>query len=319
MPTSDLQIIDDLIARIKKLQPSTKALRIKFIKRIEKSGKLPEIKSMGYWRNYVAALQMQVARRCGPLYRAARDGDAEAAARIKRMVNALRVVAFEPPPPSERKKREGRVKSLTKLREGWQESVYQELSEKWKPVFAVMALTGCRPAELNGLDIRPTDQEGVLTFRIEGRKVTEKAGQAWRELTIDVRGASYGKSIIEAVGVGVGKRVLEVEESAQAVTKAVTRAAQRAKLIRLDQTLPSYACRNAVASAMKADGRSLTEVAGALGHSTDECQKFYGRKSAGHKGGGGKILEVKTARPVRETTHAIGYRASPTRGHSITR
>lgn len=233
------------------------------------------------------------------------------------MVNALRCAAFERPPESERKPRQGRVKALTKLREGWQESVYRELSDKWKPAFSVMALTGCRPAELNGLEIRPTDQEGVLTFRIEGRKVTEKAGQAWRELTIDVRGTSYGQALIAEIGDEGGK--MEIKDTAQAVTKAVTRAAQRAKLIRLDQTLPSYACRNAVASAMKAEGRDITEVAGALGHSSDECQKFYGRASAGHKGGGGKILEVKTARPVRETARSLGYQAKPARGPSISR
>jgi hypothetical protein len=100
---------------------------------------------------------------------------------------------------------------------------------------------------------------------------------------------------------------LEIEETAQAITKAVTRAAQRAKLIRLDQTLPAYACRNAMASNLKGDGWPVEEVAAALGHSSDECQKFYGRANASHKGGGCKILDVKTARPVRKTGRALGY------------
>ena len=317
MPASDLQIVNDLIARVAKLQPSTKALRAKFIVRIANSGKLPEIKSVGYWRNYVAALQMQVARRCGPLLDAAKAGDVEAIARIRKMVNALRSAVSERPPEGERKKRQGRVKTLSKLREGWQESVYNELSDKWRPAFAVMALTGCRPAELNGLEIRPTDQDGVLTFRIEGRKVTEKAGQAWRELTIDVRATSYGRALVKEIGEAGGS--VEVKDTAQAVTKAVTRAAQRAGLVRLDQTLPSYACRNAVASQMKAEGRDITEVAGALGHSSDECQKYYGRASAGHKGGGGKVLKVETARPVRETARSLGYQPTQSRGPTISR
>jgi integrase len=201
------------------------------------------------------------------------------------------------------------VSSLRKVREGWQEAVYSNLSEKWKPAFAIMALTGCRPAELNDLEIHPTEQEGVFRFRIEGRKVTEFAGQPWRELTIDVRGAAYGQALMAEIGNEPGK--LEIKETAQAITKAVTRAAQRAKLIRLDQTLPAYVCRNAVASSLKAAGWPVTEIAAALGHSSDECQKFYGRANSGHKGGVGKVLDVKTARPVRETGRVLSFQSKP--------
>lgn len=309
MPVPDLQFASDLIARLDRLKPSTRQLREKIMARIVRKGELPSTKSIGYWRNYIAAVQMQCAKECAPWMDAARAGDPAALAIITKKVSTLRKVASDRPPISERKPRQGRVKSLSSLSEGWQESVYQALSEKWRPAFAVMALTGCRPAELDGLEIRPTGQEGVLTFRIEGRKVTEKAGQAWRELTIDVRGTSYGQALIAEIGVEGGK--VEIKNTAQAVTKAVTRAAQRAKLIRMNQTLPGYACRNAMASAMKAECRDITEVAGALGHSTDECQKFYGRAVCGHKGGGSKILEVKTARPVRETARSLGYQAKP--------
>lgn|GEM_PF-6969687 len=300
-----LQIASDLIARQAKLQPSTRLLREKFLDRIRNKGELPTIKSIGYWRNYVAALQMQTAHLCVPLLDAAKHGDQVAFTRINRIINALRAAASDRPPEEERKRREGRVRNLSKVGEGWQELVYSKLSGKWKPAFSVMALTGCRPGELNGLEIRPTDQEGVLVFRIKGKKVTEKAGQAWRELTIDVRGAAGGEALIEAIGAEGG--ALEIKDSPQAITKALTRAAQRAKLIRMDQTLPAYVCRNAVASGMKADGHGIEKVAAALGHSTDECQKYYGRASAGHKSGGGKVLEVLTARPVRETAHTLGY------------
>lgn len=313
MHTSVLEIAAELIARVEKLNPSTRQLREKILERIARSGKLPTITSIGYWRNYIAALQMQVAKQCAPLMDAARAGDQGALATITRKVDALRSAALEPPAIGERKPRQGRVKSLSKLREGWQEAVYQELSEKWRPAFAVMALTGCRPAELDGLEIYPTDHAGILRFRITGKKVTEKAGQAWRELTIDVRGTSYGLALVSEIGDQPGR--LEVEDTTPAVTMAIRRAAQRAGLIKLDQTLPAYACRNAVASGMKAAGRDLAEIAGALGHSSDECQRYYGRARAGHKGGGGVVLDVKTARPVAVRTQ--GYK--PVRGPSFSR
>lgn len=308
MTESALQIASDLIARSSKLQPSTRLMREKFIARIRK-GKGPAlpIRSVGYWRNYVAALQLQVAVLSEPLIGPAQEGDEDAIRQIRRGIAFLQKAEMTRPPVGERKPRQGRVKSLSKLREGWQETLHSNLNDKWKSAFAIMALTGCRPAELNDLEIHPTEQEGVFRFRIEGRKVTEFAGQPWRELTIDVRGAAYGQALMAEIGNEPGK--LEIMETAQAITKAVTRAAQRAKLIRLDQTLPAYACRNAVASSLKAEGWPVTEVAAALGHSSDECQKFYGRANAGHKGGGGKVLDVKTARPVRETGRVLSFQS----------
>lgn len=313
--SSALDIAADLIARLAKLQPSTRLMREKFIARIRRKKELPTFVSIGYWRNYIASLQLQVAVSSKPLIGLAREGDEYAIRQIQRGITLLQEAVKNRPPEEERKRRVGRVSNLSKVREGWQEKVYSSLSDKWKPAFAVMALTGCRPGELNELEIRPTDQEGVLWFRIKGKKITEHAGQAWRELKIDVRGAAGADELIAEIGQGGG--TVGIEDSPQAITKAITRAAQRAKLIRLDQTLPSYACRNAVASGMKADGHSIEIVAAALGHSTDECQKFYGRARAGHKSGGGKVLDVRTARPVKKTSRSLGYQ--PGRGQGIKR
>lgn len=298
-----IQKVEILIARYRKLQPSTRVMREKFIARIRK-GNVPSTKSIGYWRNYLAALQLQVAKSSEPLLALAKQGDESSIKQIQRGIAFLDGVEATKPKPGERKARQGRVKTLSRLREGWQEAVYEHLSDKWKDKFSVLALTGCRPAELNGIEIHPTEQDGILIFKIWGRKVTEKAGQEWRELTINVRESSYGRALLAKIGNVPGR--IELEESAQAITKSITRAAQRAKLIRLDQTLPAYAGRNAVASGMKASGFALEDIAGALGHSSDECQKFYGRARAGHKSGGGRILDVKTARPVRKTGVTLG-------------
>lgn len=308
--SSALDIAADLIARSDKLQPSTRLMREKFIARIRRKNELPVFQSIGYWRNYIASLQLQVAEFSKPLMDLAREGDEDAIQQIQRGISLLQEAEKSRPPEGERKRRVGRVTNLSKVREGWQEIIYSSLCDKWKPAFAVMALTGCRPGELNGLEIRPTDQKGVLWFRIKGKKVTEHAGQAWRELKIDVCGAVGADELIAEIGQEGG--MVEIEDSPQAITKAITRAAQRTKLIRLDQTLPSYVCRNAVASGMKADGYGIEKVAAALGHSTDECQKFYGRARAGHKSGGGQVLEVRTARPVKKTARSLVYQ--PSRG-----
>jgi len=306
--SSALDIAADLIARSAKLQPSTRLMREKFIARIRRKNALPTFQSIGYWRNYIASLQLQVAEFSTPLMDLAREGDEDAIGQILRGITLLQEAVKNRPPEGERKRRVGRVGNLSKVREGWQKSVYEQLNDKWKPAFAIMALTGCRPGELNGLEVRPTDLEGVLLFRIVGKKVTEHAGQAWRELKIDVRGATGADELIAEIG--KEGWTVKIEDSAQAITKAITRAAQRAKLIRLDQTLPAYACRNAVASGMKADGYGVEKVAASLGHSTDECQKYYGRARAGHKSGGGKVLEVRTARPVKKTSRSLGYQPS---------
>ncbi len=306
MTESVLEKASDLIARAAKLHPATRLMREKFIVRLRKNGTFSS-RSIGYWRNYIAVLQLQVAVLSEPLIGRALEGDEDAIRQIRRGIAFLQKAEMSRPPKGERKPRQGRVKSLSKLREGWQETLYSHLSNKWKPAFAIMALTGCRPAELNGLEIHPTEQEGVLRFRIEGKKVTELAGQPWRELTIDVWGTAYGQALMAQIGDEPGK--VEIKETSQAVTKAMTRAAQRARLVRLDQTLPGYACRNAVASSLKAAGWPVTKVAAALGHSSDECQKFYGRTNAGHKGGGGKVLDVKTARPVRETGRTLSFKS----------
>lgn len=294
-----LKIAEDLIARSTKLSPSTRLMREKIIARIRCNNELPVFQSIGYWRNYIASLQLQVAELSKPLMDLAREGDEDAIQQIQRGITLLREAEKSRPPEGERKRRVGRVTNLSKVREGWQEIIYSSLGDKWKPAFAVMALTGCRPGELNGLEIRPTDQKGILWFRIKGKKVTEDAGQAWRELRIDVRGAAGAVELIAKIG--PDGWTVEIKDSAQAITKAIARAAQRTKLIRLDQTLPACTCRNAVASGMKAAGSPIDEIAAALGHSTDECQKFNGRARAGHKAGGGIILEVRTAHPVKKT------------------
>lgn len=298
-----LKKVESLIARSAKLQPSTRLMREKFIARIRQK-KVPQtFKSIGYWRNFHASIQLLVAEICEPLVKPAREGDEVAMTKIRRSLGILEKAELTRPSVGERQRRVGRVSALRRVREGWQEEIYSHLSEKWQPAFAIMALTGCRPAELDGLQIFPTENEGVLRFIIEGRKVTELAGQEWRELTIDVRGAAYGRSLMAEIGNEPGR--LEIEVTPQAITKAVTRAAQRAKLIRLNQTLPGYACRNAMASKMKEEGWPMDQVAAALGHSSDQCQKFYGRANAGHKGGGGKVLDVETMRPVRKTGRAM--------------
>jgi len=159
---------------------------------------------------------------------------------------------------------------------------------------SIMAATGCRPAELD-------QDHGVLAwaegdkvaFRIHGAKVNEAAGQPSRVIRVSpdkgpIERGLYDK--LKRAGRAVEYQIAP-DDTARAFSERLKRAASAALGVRIE----TYAYRHQAVSDWQASGVPKAQIAAALGHSTDECQRQYG---VAELGSGGRGIEAEADREV---------------------
>lgn len=271
----------------------------------EGGGRLMDGVSARSWHTTRAALLHQAAagyiearRACDAAQKAGDLGAAVRAARVaRRAVEAFEAVEGAVRPPIAAPKASKR-KSLPAA-EGWQQKAYEAATPAQRGAVAVLWAVGCRPAELEqGVDVR-RGPKGVVVVDVPGAKVRENAGQPRRSVAIDPK-SGPGQALLALLG---DAPAMTVKRGADRIRKDFADIRRR---LGVGLGLSAYSFRHQFAAEVKAKypptPAGAEQVAAAMGHRTTKSQKHYGSKAQA-KGGGG-ILAVKAALPVRDNRPA---------------
>lgn len=168
-----------------------------------------------------------------------------------------------------------------------------KLLERHAPRLAVLALTGCRPAELmKGVEIttrKKKNGELAVLVTIQGAKVSETRGQATRTVAFLAQG-SASSGLAELCAERGGKFVLGTTD---ADYRSLNRALEK-------HDLSCYSFHHQVGSELKtaiSTGKMTPESAAqVMGHRTTESLSYYGTRSASR---GGRSFAVGATSEVR--------------------
>ena len=200
-----------------------------------------------------------------------------------------------------------RLLAKLKNQPDWQSRLIAELPGQHKMPTAVLALTGCRPSELEkGVIIEATEDE--LIFTIKGSKVTSVSGQRKRIVTLDPTKNKIAGELHEAIYHEVKSRKIRVDlgVTQRSFFESHVRAASRTFGKRLGKKLSPYVHRQSFSATLKAEGYSREEIAMAMGHATDRTQVHYGmaQQSGGNSQG---LKKVEASRKIKSTRPAAEY------------
>lgn len=166
----------------------------------------------------------------------------------------------------------GKRASLSGLPDDWRDAVQREAPERDRAAFAVMALTGARPAEVRGTKIR---QDGdSVKFTIRGAKFDTMRGLDVRTVTItrdELADTQAGRDLSDWLGTR-GQRTVTHAGSVESFRERVGRAADRAGMPQVS----AYTYRHAAARDLKNNGIERQEIAARLGHRSERSQSVYG-------------------------------------------
>jgi integrase len=166
----------------------------------------------------------------------------------------------------------GKRASLSGLPDDWRDAVQREAQERDRAAFAVLALTGARPAEVRGTKVR---QDGdTVTLTIHGAKVDETRGVDMRAISLsrdELAGTQAGRDLSDWLGARE-QRTVAHDGSIEAFRERVGRAADRAGM----PEVSAYTYRHAAARDMKTEGVPREEIAERMGHRSDRSQSVYG-------------------------------------------
>lgn len=154
---------------------------------------------------------------------------------------------------------------------------------------AVIALTGCRPAELmKGIEVAST-KNGGLAFKIIGAKCDDKRGQSWRHIGVKAN-CSISEILHKACQQAGGRMVITTTE---ADYRSLNRALQA-------HGLSCYSFRHAfgtqVKNAMAENKMTPQQGAQAMGHAGVKSVTYYGRTTRRR---GLREITVKASREVK--------------------
>jgi integrase len=250
------------------------------------------------WRRLVALAIMDALRV------ADRSPDPEerraARRRMARLVEALEADLSEGPIQTTVRRKASKRRGLSRLPADWRAQMVRAAQPRDRWPLAVMAITGCRPAELRAGVILKALPDGRVKCQIHGVKVREGAGQPWREIVEDPRAAlghELGHALWKRLAEG-GAIKVRIAPAGHAFQDRVSRLARRLEF----GGVSAYSFRHQVAADLKAlvaEGRiSGAEASAALGHASARMRKHYGHRSQSRRCGG-RALQVRAARPVR--------------------
>lgn len=169
----------------------------------------------------------------------------------------------------------------------------------YEDAIRVMSLVGCRPEEVaRGISVS-LDATGRACVHIHGAKVTDKAGQAWRSIPLDLSRLRNAW----VVALEMGDKYLIQVKSKDGLRNYLQRLST--KTLPKVPAVTAYVFRHALTSELRGDGASAEEIAAVLGHRVWDTQMAYGprgRGSRGKRSPASMALDVKAvavAKPVR--------------------
>lgn len=191
----------------------------------------------------------------------------------------------------------GKRKFLNRLPEGWMGMLIDELPIQHQEPAMLMALTGCRPAELGKGILLEVIDDDYLKVTIKGAKYKEGL-QGQKERTLNIH-AWHAHRLFNLAY----EEPVEVTINTESFRKAVRRTADKLGF----KGVSPYCFRHQFSANMKAelgDRWTHEDLAKALGHITDRCQQYYGHPNQ-KRGKGSGILAVEASGPVKKNRGAF--------------
>lgn len=188
--------------------------------------------------------------------------------------------------------RKSKRESLVGLPQYWPLKIYDELTDDYKLPFLLLALTGCRPAEI-GKGIKIFVQDELLVCIINGAKVSKTKGHTTRSLTFDSQKNIYAKIIHNNFTQdSINEFVVRTPDGkdAKAVKKFCDKVRHTAQRKLGMKGVSAYSLRHQAASDLKYGMEDETEISKVLGHRSLTMKKHYGAKQFGTGGHG--IIKV---------------------------
>ncbi|OZB57170.1 MAG: hypothetical protein B7X35_02505 [Halothiobacillus sp. 14-56-357] len=191
--------------------------------------------------------------------------------------------AYQPPAGTPRAGKNSKRKSLRGLPDDWRDQLIEQARPEDQIPLLVMALTGCRPAELKKGILVMSDWP-YLAFIIHGAKVKEYAGYEQRSVAIDPQTLLCRNH--ELIQMLFTSKLSVAIANDQSFQKRIKRLAQRLGF----KNVSCYSLRHQLAADAKATGTGKTDLAKVLGHQAERTQRYYGNHQQGNKGG--RVLEI---------------------------
>lgn len=210
------------------------------------------------------------------------------------------------------KKGSSKRSSLRGLPADWQVLIAKSMPAACALSWLTQSLTGCRAAELEkGVSLTLSTDGSMIRAKVLGAKLTEHAGQPYRELVIGTQ------SGVAAALLPLLKRGVELNaglgRSLDAYRKMVGRYGDAMFPGRSRWTsISPYSARNQMKSDLKAAGVSPEKLAEAMGHSSTGSAKNYGGSK---RAGAVAPLGIRASRPVKTR---VGYKPKTTESPSTT-
>jgi len=198
------------------------------------------------------------------------------------------------------KRRRSKRADLPKLPQGWREELSRQFAgSSYESAYLVMALTGCRPAELESGVVVCWDGSEV-TFTIRGAKVKEQQGQPLRTVSYQLLEPSHPllARMFELLQPRANVH-FTINAGKVAFTSAMRRSGKRAWPNLRVETTP-YLLRHALASDWKNLRRwDDDQISSMLGHCVSKTSSTYGLPQLGSQDGLCPST-IWAARPVRD-------------------
>jgi len=198
------------------------------------------------------------------------------------------------------RRRQGKRLSLRGLPDDWREQMIEKATPKHKLTMAVLAATGCRPAELQaGIEFRRTGPYEITATWDGAKQKHDEAGNRFagggvRSVVIDA--STYcGMTIAQALPADGSPMTVQVGR--WAARDAIDLAADRCGK-KFDK-VSAYSFRHQFSADLKAAKVDPATIAEMMGHDSEESQKNYGEQGQGRGGGGGAKPAAKGGGPRR--------------------
>jgi len=188
-----------------------------------------------------------------------------------------------------RQQRVGKRNSIKSLPTGWQITVCQNVRKKYVLSTVIMALTGCRPAEIgNGVEIFL--ENDLVMCRIQGAKVSATKGHRTRTIGLDPNQNPLAQLLRDGFNArNINRDIVKLPggNGAEAVKKFGDNVRYAAQKKLGFKKVSAYSFRHQIASDLRKDGFLPIDIAVVLGHRTTKMRKHYGLKIFGKGGGHG--------------------------------
>ena len=208
--------------------------------------------------------------------------------------------------------RKSRSKKNQTLPRNWADQILEKsLGHRFYRAILILRVTGCRPGEIHGAKF--IYAENRIFVEIKGKKVTEKNGQPLRRFAIPV--AKLPNKFLEELK---GERVIELSELATEKEQKNFRMYLNRLGMKLfpdiEEKISPISFRHAMASALRDAGWKKAEMAGVMGHVSENTQCHYGaRRRFKGKRPTAPVEKgsVQTARPVRKGKPSVFLSDNP--------